>query len=467
MSALTVSPSQYALTVTENGLGIVSVGTQGPAGPAGAAGVGVPAGGGTTSVLGKNSATDYDTVWVNLFGAAHTWTADQTFSVTVVTPEVRHSSDNSFITFADGFLNLHANDEVTITGAVTGVTINPFLTTGTAIVSSVLTVGERINAPLISDEAITVELALASGVATVTGALAVTGALTVTGAITGSGSGLTGLPTQTAVQEFRLTTESGVPVSTSDRSSQSTLYLTPFKGNRIALYDGSAWQVRSSAEVSLALSGLTSGKNYDVFAYWTGSAVALELSAAWTSDSARADAVTRQDGVLVKSGTPTRRLVGTIRTTGTNTTADTGFTGGVGTGAKRFVWNLDNQTRRTMTTGFISDSHTDNDASNWREWHSGTNSVRLEWVCGDVGAIDLGVGVEVKDGGYGAVAVDAVTGAAVLNPQFGNASASLIRGGVATTKQVAAGYHFAAVMEFGSATPATLNSYSATGVILC
>ena len=117
------------------------------------------------------------------------------------------------------------------------------------------------------------------------------------------------------IQNFRLTTETGVSVSTSDRIAQSTLYFTPHAGNQIALYNGTSWSVYVSAEISLALTGLTSGKNYDVFAYWTGSAVALELSTAWTSDTARATALVRQDGIWAKSGTLTRRYVGTIRAT--------------------------------------------------------------------------------------------------------------------------------------------------------
>jgi hypothetical protein len=162
----------------------------------------------------------------------------------------------------------------------------------------------------------------------------------ITAASNGSGGGGTVL---VHTQDFRLTTESGVPVSTSDRTAQSTIYLTPYVGNQIALYDGAAWQLRSTAEISLALSGLTSGKNYDVFAYYTGSAVALELSAAWTNDTTRADAITTQDGVWCKSGTLTRRLVGTIRTTGTTTTEDSA--------TKRFVWNAYNRVPRTLVRG--------------------------------------------------------------------------------------------------------------------
>lgn len=49
--------------------------------------------------------------------------------------------------------------------------------------------------------------------------------------------------------------------------------------------------------------------------------VSLELTA-WTNDTTRATAITTQDGVYVKNGDATRRLVGTIFATSTSTTED-------------------------------------------------------------------------------------------------------------------------------------------------
>lgn len=150
---------------------------------------------------------------------------------------------------------------------------------------------------------------------------------------------LAALTIDPTVQGLRLSLATGTSVTTTDQTSKSTLYFTPHKSGAIALYDGSKWVVRVTAEISLALT-ITSGKNYDVFAYWTGSAVALELSAAWTDDTTRADALTTQDGVPVKSGALTRRHVGTIRASGTDTTEDSV--------SKRFVWNRDNQVPRKL-----------------------------------------------------------------------------------------------------------------------
>lgn len=128
----------------------------------------------------------------------------------------------------------------------------------------------------------------------------------------------------------------------------STLRFAPFGGDRVALYDGTSWTLHNFSEISLTLSGLTSGANYDVFLYNNSGTLTLELTA-WTSDTARATALTTQDGVYVKSGVATRRYLGTIRTVSTSATEDSG--GGIITqvGAKRFVWNYCHRHHRRIS----------------------------------------------------------------------------------------------------------------------
>lgn len=183
---------------------------------------------------------------------------------------------------------------------------------------------------------------------------------------------------------FRLTTESAVPVSGSDRSAQGTIYLTPYVSNVIWTYDTSlGWQRRVSGEVSLLLSsalagaGIASGSNYDVFVYFTGSALALELGVAWTSDTARhaSGAVERQDGVWVLTSNHTRRLVGTIRASGTNVVADSE--------AQRFVWNTHNRVQRQLRCFDTTDSWTYS-TDTWRASNSSTTDGvgRFAYVCG-------------------------------------------------------------------------------------
>lgn len=168
----------------------------------------------------------------------------------------------------------------------------------------------------------------------------------------------------------RLTTESGVPVSTSDRSAQSTIYYTPFVSDMIVLWDGSRWRPTEFAETSLALSGLTSGRLYDVFAYLSGGSLALELSI-WTDDTTRATAVTLQDGRYCKSGDKTRLLLGTIYASGASTTEDTINT--------RYVANVYNTVSRKVRASRTSGNHTYTTTA-IRECNAGSGVTRGRWV---------------------------------------------------------------------------------------
>lgn len=139
-------------------------------------------------------------------------------------------------------------------------------------------------------------------------------------------------------QDFRLSLTTALPVTTADVTAAGTLYAVPKTGNKIALYDGSVWNIRSSAEFSLALT-LTSGKPYDVFCYDNAGTPTLEVLV-WTDDTTRATALARQDGVLVKSGAATRRYLGTLYASGSNTTEDSL--------AKRYLWNYYHRALRPM-----------------------------------------------------------------------------------------------------------------------
>jgi hypothetical protein len=144
-----------------------------------------------------------------------------------------------------------------------------------------------------------------------------------------------------SIVEGRLTLTSGSPVTTADVTSATTVYFTPYKGNRIALFDGTnQWNIMPFAEISVAVPN-TSSTVYDVFAYNNSGAVALEV-AAWTSDTARLSALATQNGVYVRLGATTRRYLGTFRTTaGINGQTEDSE-------AKRYVWNYYNRIKKTM-----------------------------------------------------------------------------------------------------------------------
>ncbi len=80
----------------------------------------------------------------------------------------------------------------------------------------------------------------------------------------------------------RLTLSSGVPVPTADVLAATSLYFTPFRGNQVALYNGSAWALFPFTERSLSLSGLAANTPYDIFLYDNAGTLTLE-AVAWNA----------------------------------------------------------------------------------------------------------------------------------------------------------------------------------------
>ena len=169
----------------------------------------------------------------------------------------------------------------------------------------------------------------------------------------------------------RLTLESGVPVSTTDQTSKTTIYYTPYVHNVISLWNGSNWVPTPFTETSLALGTLTSGRPYDVFGYLSSGALALELLS-WTSDTARATAITLQDGRYCKSGDKTRLYLGTFYTTSTTTTEDSAV--------KRFVSNMYNRVQKRLFYDSPAGSHTYN-STTFRQWDA-NSAAQVEIVNG-------------------------------------------------------------------------------------
>lgn len=193
----------------------------------------------------------------------------------------------------------------------------------------------------------------------------------------------------TGLQGFRLSLTSGRPVTEGEITGASILYLAAARGNGIGLYESSVWKAYFAAAQSITLTGLTSGKNYDVFAYTNGGTLKFDLGPAWSSDTARGTGagtteLTTQDEVYVNNVSVTSlinghtvaakagRYLGTIRTSSTTTTEDNS--------AKRFVWNYYHRARRALylsetTTSWTYTSQT------WRQARA-TTSNKVEGVIG-------------------------------------------------------------------------------------
>jgi hypothetical protein len=142
------------------------------------------------------------------------------------------------------------------------------------------------------------------------------------------------------LNNFRLTPTSGVPVQTGDANAVTTLYMTHYNGNQIALYNGSRWDVRRTAEISISLASATAGLGYDVFCYDNSGTPTLELTA-WTNSTTRATALVYQNGVLVKSGATTRRYLGSFYCHTNGQTASSLTNTGATTG--RYIFNYYNR----------------------------------------------------------------------------------------------------------------------------
>jgi len=211
----------------------------------------------------------------------------------------------------------------------------------------------------------------------------------------GSDTAIIGSDIRAIVPGGRLTLTTATAITTSDVTAAGTLYYTPYIHNIIGLYDGtSVWNYHTFTERSLSLT-LTSGKNYDVFLYNNSGTLTLELSAAWTNDTTRADALTTQDGVTVKSGATTRRWLGTIRASGANTTEDSK--------AKRFVWNAYNRVARPILYQEATNSWTYNSAT-VRAWNNNTTPM-IEIVVGNYEPVTVLAIIQVYNAAFQQVVI--------------------------------------------------------------
>ncbi len=195
----------------------------------------------------------------------------------------------------------------------------------------------------------------------------------------------------------RLSLVSGSPAA--DAESGGTLYYTPFLSNRVSVYGpGSGWKEYAFSELSKSLEGMPASKPADVFLRCVSGALTLELEP-WTSVSVRSTALTVQDGIQVKSGSPGLVYLGTIAITETaGICADSP--------ARRLVWNRYNRLLRPMESSIGTPSWTY--TTNAFRPVTGTAVVKLEVVTGlalDGISIQGGFLMKSADGGNAGIGV--------------------------------------------------------------
>jgi hypothetical protein len=195
----------------------------------------------------------------------------------------------------------------------------------------------------------------------------------------GGGGAGTSTIYNTLQSDFRLSLATANPLPITDLTSVGLIYFTPVAAvynasatGKISIWTGSASQVLTSAEISLVVS-LTSGKVYDVFAYSNAGTLTLELSAAWTNTTTRADALgTATDGTIVKNSDKTRRWVGTLYASGTDTVVDSA--------QFRHLYNAYNQFSRTLV--MPDDATSFNYSTNTIQQYRATTGNQVEVVFG-------------------------------------------------------------------------------------
>jgi len=256
--------------------------------------------------------------------------------------------------------------------------------------------------------------------------------------------------------EARLTLTSGTAITTTDVTAATSIYLTPFKGNKLSLYDGSKWTEYTLTEKTLSLAALAASTPHDVFVYVSGGVLTLE-AVAWTNDTTRATALTTQDGIYVKNGTTSKRYCGTFRTTGTIGQTEDSYT-------KRFLWNYYNRVVRILRVRDTTDSWTYAVAA-YRSWNNSTAN-RVEFVRGlDEDPVTLRfTGFSTTAGGV-AGGVGIGLGSTSSNSAF---TYNYLINTVATMIQAeyrdipALGYNYLQLLEFASG--ATVTFYGDLGV---
>ena len=269
-----------------------------------------------------------------------------------------------------------------------------------------------------------------------------------------AGQGAYSVALDNRVCDARLTPTSGTAIPDSDVLAATTVYVTPYGGNRCAVYDGTNWVIRTFSEISLSLGSDAVNSNYDVFVYDNAGTLAMERLA-WAGDTSRSTALALQDGIYVKSGQLTRRYLGTYRTTGTLGQTEDSLT-------KRFVFNYYNRIRRPVRRVEATDSWAYTTAT-WRVANN-TTSNQINVLVGQ-GETDIELTVLATAENTGTAATmhtgigedsttSPATGGLIAGQQMAQANTPFTAS-MSTVRVVPLGYHFYAWLERSAASGTT------------
>jgi len=245
----------------------------------------------------------------------------------------------------------------------------------------------------------------------------------------------------------RLSISSSTPFGITTSTGTSSLYYVPVSSSYIVLHDGTTWvQADFGTSIPLTVSGGTSGKNYDVWCYLSGTTPTLGLSAAWTNDTTRSEALALSAGIWHKNGDASRRYLGTIRLVSTTTFAHSQ--------AQRFMWNLYHQRPLSLRYVDSTASWTYGSAA-WRQARNQT-AAKVEFV---VGMDDAMVDVELYALGSISAAAQHWIGLGLdtlsptlAQPHTVTTAGELQHAGMAYRDTPGIGYHYLSWNEYSNAT---------------
>ena len=215
---------------------------------------------------------------------------------------------------------------------------------------------------------------------------------------------VSGIPVSIAGNTFpadgRLTLASNTPVITSSGMAATTIYYTPFVGNKIALYDGGGWNIKAFTELSQTTTDDTKspaavGNNsvYDLFVWLDSATLRCTRGPAWSTSVTRGTGAgttelelldgTYVNKVAITNGPTARRgrYVGTVRSNGS--AQIDWFLGGTALGGSAplmHVWNMYNRVPVVGTTCDSTDSWTS--SANAFELYNSSTGNQCNFVIG-------------------------------------------------------------------------------------
>ena len=155
------------------------------------------------------------------------------------------------------------------------------------------------------------------------------------------------------IANIRLSYSSSNPVPTTNILDATTLYIHPYKGNIISLYNTTSniWVRYTNNDIlPFSIAALNANSNYDIYLSYTGANFSVNFIA-WSNNSAGAVPPTRtyKDGVAVNPTDFSQRFVGCLRTTNAGRSEQSfGATTAGGSSPKQYLWNAQNRVPVTV-----------------------------------------------------------------------------------------------------------------------